>query len=78
MQMAVTLDPISAEAPSRPASNASSESPAKFVAEGAVDLRMLIGHRRIVSAGDNVEHVFETFRHSDVEFLAIVDGERLL
>jgi hypothetical protein len=36
MQMAVTLDPISAEAPSGPASNASSESPAKFVAEGAI------------------------------------------
>ena len=39
---------------------------------------MLIGHRQIVSAGDSVEHVFETFRHSDLEFLAIVDGERLL
>ena len=79
MQMAVTLDPIPAEtARSRPASNASSESPAKFVAEGAVDLRTLIGHRQIVSAGDSVEHVFETFRHSDLEFLAIVDGERLL
>ena len=76
--MAVTLDPISAEPRFRPASNASSESPAKFVAEGAVDLRILIGHRQTVSAGDSVEHVFETFRHSDLEFLAIVDGERLL
>ena len=63
---------------SRPASRESLESPAKFVAEGAVDLRMLIGHRQTVSASDSVERVFETFRHSDLEFLAIVDGERLL
>jgi len=39
---------------------------------------MLIGHRQVVSAGDSVEHVFETFRHSGLEFLAIVEGERLL
>jgi hypothetical protein len=78
MQMPGTLDPITAEKRSRTASNASLESPAKFVAEGASDLRMLIGHCQTVSAGDIVEHVFETFRHSDLEFLAIVDGERLL
>jgi len=54
------------------------ESPARFVSEGASDLRLLIGHRQIVSAPDSVEHVFETFRHSDLEFLAIIDGERLL
>jgi len=78
MQMPVTLDPMSSEARSRTASRESLESPAKFVAEGAVDLRMLIGHCQTVSAGDSVEHVFETFRHSGLEFLAIVEGERLL
>jgi len=36
MQMAVTLGPIPAETPSRPASNPSSQSPTKFVSEGAI------------------------------------------
>src|SRR6476620_2170466 len=76
--MPVTLDPRTAETRAATASNALLESPAKFVAEGAVDLRILIGHRQTVSAGDSIEHVFETFRHNDLEFLAIVDGERLL
>src|SRR6476620_362833 len=76
--MPVTLDPRTAETRAATASNGLLESPAKFVSEGATDLRILIGHRQTVSAGDSVEHVFETLRHSDLEFLGIVDGERLL
>jgi len=48
------------------------------VSEGAIDQRLLIGHCQTVSASDSVEHVFETFRHNGLEFLAIVDGERLI
>ncbi|PYL83515.1 MAG: hypothetical protein DMF23_09235 [Verrucomicrobia bacterium] len=51
---------------------------AKFVSEGAIDQRLLIGHCQTVSASDSVEHVFEIFRHNGLEFLAIVDGERLI
>jgi hypothetical protein len=78
MQMPVTLNPRTAETRPGIASNALLESPAKFVSEGAQDLRLLIGHRQTVSASDSVEQVFETFRHNGLEFLAIVDGERLL
>jgi phosphoserine phosphatase RsbU/P len=78
MQMQDTLDRRTAETRPGIASNALLESPAKFVSEGARDLRLLIGHRQTVSPSDSVEHVFETFRHNGLEFLAIVDGERLL
>src|SRR5438034_6066556 len=78
MQMPDTLDPRTAETRCRTASTALLESPAKFVSEGAHELRLLIGHRHTVSASDNVEHVFETFRHNGLDFLAVVDGERLL
>ena len=76
--MPVTLDPRTVEMRAATASNALLESPGKFVSEGATDLRILISHRQTVSAADSVEHVFEAFRHSDLEFLAIVEGERLL
>ncbi len=53
------------------------EPSAELLSEGAIDLRTLIGHRETVSASDSVESVFETFRQTTVEFLAIVDGDRL-
>src|SRR6266566_4365545 len=76
--MPVALDPRTVETSSRISSNALLESPAKFVSEGAIDLRLLIGHCQTVSASGSVEHVFETFRHNGLEFLAIVDGKRLI
>ena len=46
--------------------------------EGAIDLAALVGHCATVNAADTVERVFETFRDTGVEFLAIVEGDRLL
>ena len=52
--------------------------PAAGVSESAIDLRELISHREVVNVADSVENVFEVFRHNQLEFLGVVDGERLV
>ena len=42
-----------------------------------VDLRTLVSHRTAVQANDNVESVFAAFARDNVEFISILDAERL-
>jgi hypothetical protein len=42
-----------------------------------VDLRTLVSHRTAVQANDSVESVFAAFAKNNVEFIAILDAERL-
>ncbi|HXX41604.1 MAG TPA: SpoIIE family protein phosphatase [Chthoniobacterales bacterium] len=44
----------------------------------AVDLRSLLSHRNAVKASDSVESVSEAFAKNKVEFMAILDGARLV
>ena len=69
---------VAAETRSRAVLHTVPEPSAELLSEGAIDLRTLIGHRETVRASDNVESVFDTFRRTNVEFLAIIDGDRLL
>ena len=46
--------------------------------DGMIDLAGLVGHCATVNAADTVERVFEMFRDTGVEFLAIVEDDRLL
>lgn len=43
-----------------------------------VDLRSLIGHSVAVRIGDTTESVFTRFAKSQTEFMAVLDGERLV
>jgi serine phosphatase RsbU (regulator of sigma subunit) len=69
---------VAAETRSRAVLHTVPEPSTELPSEGAIDLRTLIGHRETVRASDNVESVFDTFRRTNVEFLAIIDGDRLL
>ena len=69
---------VAAETRSRAVLHTVPEPSAELLSEGAIDLRTLIGHRETVRASDNVESVFDTFRRTNVEFLAIIDGDRLV
>ena len=44
----------------------------------AIDLRALIGHRTATQAGASVESVAETFKTGSVNFVAVLEGQRLL
>jgi hypothetical protein len=44
----------------------------------SVDLRELIGHHSFVRAGDSVENVYRVFESSPANFIAVLEGERLL
>src|SRR5262249_27357860 len=44
----------------------------------SIDLRVLIGHRTATQAGASVESVAETFKTGSVNFVAVLEGQRLL
>src|SRR5215471_8641682 len=44
----------------------------------SIDLRVLIGHRTATEAGASVESVAEIFKTGSVNFVAVLEGERLL
>jgi len=44
----------------------------------SIDLRVLIGHRTATEAGASVESVAEIFKTGSVNFMAVLDGRRLL
>ena len=44
----------------------------------SIDLRALIGHRTATQAGASVESVAETFKSGAANFVAVLDGQRLL
>jgi hypothetical protein len=44
----------------------------------AIDLRVLIGHRTATQAGALVERVAEIFKAGSVNFMAVLEGQRLL
>jgi phosphoserine phosphatase RsbU/P len=44
----------------------------------SIDLRVLIGHRTATQAGAAVETVANTFKTGSVNFVAVLDGQRLL
>ena len=78
MHLASEQELVAAETRSRAVLHTVPEPSAELLSEGAIDLRTLIGHRETVSASDSVESVFDAFRRTTVEFLAIVDGDRLV
>jgi CBS domain-containing protein len=43
-----------------------------------VDLRTLVSHRTAVQANETVESVFAVFTKNNVEFLAVLNGGRLV
>jgi len=44
----------------------------------AIDLRALVSHRSATQSSATMETVFETFKNGTVNFVAVLDGERLL
>src|SRR5215471_8928515 len=44
----------------------------------SIDLRALIGHRTATQAGASVESVADTFKSGSVNFVAVLEGQRLL
>src|SRR5262245_34354862 len=44
----------------------------------AIDLRALIGHHTAAQAGTSVESVADTFKTGSVNFVAVLEGQRLL
>src|SRR5215471_13917940 len=44
----------------------------------AIDLRVLIDHRTATQAGASVESVADAFKTGSVNFVAVLDGQRLL
>src|SRR5215468_12653155 len=44
----------------------------------SIDLRVLIGHRSATQAGASVESVAEIFKTGSVNFVAVLEGQRLL
>src|SRR5262249_29295510 len=44
----------------------------------SIDLRALIGHRTATQAGGSVESVADTFKSGSVNFVAVLEGQRLL
>src|SRR4029077_21070955 len=44
----------------------------------SIDLRVLIGHRTATQAGASVESVADTFKTGSVNFVAVLEGQRLL
>ena len=78
MHFASEQELVAEEARSQAILHTVPEPSAELLSEGAIDLRTLIGHRETVSASDSVESVFDAFRQTTVEFLAIVDGDRLV
>jgi sigma-B regulation protein RsbU (phosphoserine phosphatase) len=48
------------------------------VQAGSIDLRALVSHRTATQSGASMETVFEIFKSGIVNFVAVLDGERLL
>src|SRR5262245_66335125 len=44
----------------------------------AIDLRALVSHRTSTQSSATMETVFETFKNGTVNFVAVLEGERLL
>ena len=44
----------------------------------AIDLRVLVGHRTATHAGASIESVADTFKTRSVNFVAVLEGQRLL
>ena len=44
----------------------------------SIDLRVLIGHRTATQATTSVENVADTFKTGSVNFVAVLEGRRLL
>jgi sigma-B regulation protein RsbU (phosphoserine phosphatase) len=44
----------------------------------SIDLRVLIGHRTATQASASVESVADTFKTGTVNFVAVLEGQRLL
>ncbi len=77
VQTPSTLD--SAAAATRPrADSRTPQLPRDLSSEHAIDLRALVSHSETVGLSESVENVFEAFRRTGVEFLAVVEGDRLV
>jgi hypothetical protein len=44
----------------------------------SIDLRLLISHRTATLAGASIESVADTFKAGSVNFVAVLEGQRLL
>ena len=52
--------------------------PEHVTARGAADLCALVGHREAVQAGDALETVHRRFAEHQQEYMAVLDGDRLI